>query len=436
MKKRLAIALALLVATAAIYLIMRPRPRSRDWVDASGVIEATEVDLSPLVGGQLTEVAVREGDSVTRGQIIAEIDREDLSAQLTQARGAVQAAEGGLARAEAVVVGAGDSLANAQILYSKSTEVKGRYEQAVAQYDAAVAARGQAQARLDLVLSGARTEQIRQARATIQTAEANWKNAQQDLERLDRLFDEGAVSRQQLDRQRSATEAAAGTRDAARARLEELEAGARTEEERQAEAALAQAEANVAVAAQARDVAAEVLADNLELKQRLDLARAEQRAAQQAKVAAQGSLESARGALAAAEKRLRDATVRAPMSGAVVLKIREPGETVAPGQAVVRIADLDHMWLRVYVPQTELDRVKLGQEAEVRIDADPRKVYRGKVTEIAQEAEFTPKNVQTVEQRVKLVFGVKVEVENPEHDLKPGMPADARILTGPRDRDG
>ena len=142
------------------------------------------------------------------------------------------------------------------------------------------------------------------------------------------------------------------------------------------------------------------------------------------------------GALAGAEKRLADAAVRAPMDGVVVLKIREPGETVAPGQPVVRLADLDHMWLEMFVPETELDRVKLGQEAEVRIDANPSKAYAGRVTEIAQEAEFTPKTVQTKEQRTKLVFGVKIEVENPEHELKPGMPADARIRAGRREGNG
>ncbi len=166
------------------------------------------------------------------------------------------------------------------------------------------------------------------------------------------------------------------------------------------------------------------------------MAEAEHRAAQQGIVAARGRLESARGGAAAAEKRLRDTTVRSPMDGVVILKIREPGENVAPGQAIVRLADLHHMWLRVYVRETDLPRVKLGQEAEVWTDALPRKIYRGTVTEIAQEAEFTPKNVQTVEQRVKLVFGVKVEVENPEHELKPGMPADARIKAGPRESNG
>jgi multidrug resistance efflux pump len=436
MGKRLVIAAALVVVVAVIYARVRQRPGAGEWVEGSGVIEATEVDVSPLVGGRLTEVLVREGDSVAEGQTLARIDSEGLQALLLQAQGALQAAEGDLARADATLAGAGLSRQNAQTTYEKRTELKGRYEESVARYQAAAAARDQAKAQLDLLQSGTRAERLRQASAALRSAEAGWDDARRELSRLEGLVAEGAVSQRQLDRQHSAAKAARAGRDAARARLAELEAGARTQEERQAEAALAQAEANVTAAARARATAQELYADRLGLKQRLDVAEAEHRAAQQARVAAEGRLASARGGLAAAEKQMREATVRAPIAGVVVLRIRESGENVAPGQAVVRLADLDHMWLRVYVPETELARVKLQQEAEVRIDADPRKVFRGRVAEIAQEAEFTPKNVQTVAQRVSLVFGVKVEVENPERELKPGMPADARIKAGPSEGDG
>jgi HlyD family secretion protein len=381
-------------------------------------------------------VQVEAGDSVERGQLIAEIATGDLEAQAAQARGMLQAAEGELARAEAALGGARLASENARTAYEKSTELKGRYEAARAQLDAAVAARDQAQARLDLIRTGVRTEQVEQARAAAVSATATWENAQRDLARMERLALEGAVSQQQVDFQRTATESAKAAHDAAQARLAEAESGFRSEERRQAAAALAQGEANVAAAARALATAEEMYSDRLMLKQQLDAAEAQHRAAEQARIAAGGQVEAAGGALAGAEKRLADALVRAPMDGIVVLKIREPGEAVAPGQPVARLADLDHMWLEVFVPETELDRVKLGQEAEVRIDADPSKVYAGRVTEIAQEAEFTPKNVQTKEQRTKLVFGVKVEVDNPEHELKPGMPADARIRTGRRERDG
>jgi multidrug resistance efflux pump len=436
MKKRFAVVVAVVAVVLVVYLLARPRRQGDEWVEGSGVIEATEVDVGPLVGGQLAQVLVGAGDPVKEGQVIAEIARQDLEAQAQQARGALQAAEAEAARAEAALGGARLARGNARTAYEKSTELKGRYEAAQAQHEAALAARDQARARLDLVRAGTRSEQIEQARAGLAGAKATRENAQRELARMERLLTEGAVSQQQVDFQRTAAEAARAAYDAAQARLAEAEAGSRSEEERQAAAALAQAEANVAAAAQNLATAKELYADRLSLRQQLDAAESQYRAGQEAKMAAEGQVEAAQGARAGAEKRLSDATVRAPMGGVVILKIREPGETVAPGQPIVRLADLDHMWLRVNVPETELDRVKLGQGAEVRIDARPGKVYRGRVTEIGQEAEFTPKNVQTRAQRVKLFFPVKVEVENPEQELKPGMPAEARLKTGQRPAGG
>ena len=435
MRKRIGIAVALIIVISVAYLLTRPRSAVGDWVEGSGVIEATEVDVSALVGGKLTRLLVREGDAVTSGQVVAEVDAEELQSQVAQAQGALDSARADLARAEALLAGASLASANAHKAYESSTELKGRYESAQAHYQAALAARDQARARLDLVRAGTRKEQLAQTRAAVAGAEAAWDEAQRELARLEKLLASGAIPQQQVDRQRTAMESATATLDGARARLAEAEAGARTEEERQAEAALAQAEANVEVAAHGLATAQELLKDRLELKQQVDAADAQRRAAADAKGAAEGRLASAQAAVAQTEKRMRDATIHAPIDGVVLLKIREAGENVAPGQPILRLADLDRMWVRVYVPVADLGRVKLGQQAEVTADASPGRVYGGEVTEIAQEAEFTPKNVQTRQQRVKLVFGVKIEVENPERELKPGLPADARIKTEAKARD-
>ena len=130
----------------------------------------------------------------------------------------------------------------------------------------------------------------------------------------------------------------------------------------------------------------------------------------------------------AAEKRLRDAVVTAPLEGTDLLETREPGETLAPGRLIVRPAELNHMWLRVYVAETEIDRVELGQRVEVTIDAASIRTFSRDVTDIAQEAELTPKNVQTREQRVKLVFRVKIGLANPGGELQPGMPAEVQAI--------
>lgn len=125
--------------------------------------------------------------------------------------------------------------------------------------------------------------------------------------------------------------------------------------------------------------------------------------------------------------RLGYTVLRAPFDGVVLVRQAELGEFVSAGAPVVTLADLDHIWVRVYLPETDLGRVRWGQNVIVRADTWPGKQYRGRVSFISSEAEFTPKSVQTQKERVTLVYRVKVEVENPNRELKPGMPADAYI---------
>lgn len=143
---------------------------------------------------------------------------------------------------------------------------------------------------------------------------------------------------------------------------------------------------------------------------------------------AQAYVEQARAALRTSEVRLSDLSIGSPVSGIVLGRNVEAGETVAAGTAVYVLGDLDHPWVKVYVNEKKLGRIHLGQNAQVFTDTYPGKAYAGRITYIASEAEFTPKNVQTKEERVKLVFGVKVSVMNENYELKPGMPADVRIV--------
>ena len=142
-------------------------------------------------------------------------------------------------------------------------------------------------------------------------------------------------------------------------------------------------------------------------------------------------VQEATAALRTSEARLHDTAIHAPVSGVVLRKSIEAGETVGAGTPVLAIGDLENPWIKVYVKEDKLGLVKLGQKAEVTVDSYPGKVYDGTVTYISSEAEFTPKNVQTQEERVKLVFGVKVSVKNEKDELKPGMPADVKILLQP-----
>ena len=138
-------------------------------------------------------------------------------------------------------------------------------------------------------------------------------------------------------------------------------------------------------------------------------------------------LKEAEAALALAEERLGYATLTAPGPGLVIAKNIEPGEQVAAGTPVITVGDLNNPWLRAYIPETELGRVKVGQKARVTTDTWPGKTYEGRISFISPEAEFTPKNVQTEKERVKLVYRIKIVIPNPAMELKPGMPADAEI---------
>ena len=122
-----------------------------------------------------------------------------------------------------------------------------------------------------------------------------------------------------------------------------------------------------------------------------------------------------------------DQTVRAPLSGVVLSRNREPGEYVVPGSVLATVGDLEDCWVRIYVASTQLGRVRLGQTARLKVDSYPDRTFRGKVTEIAQDAEFTPRQTLTQEERANLVFFVKVKIENPQGILKPGLPVDVEL---------
>jgi len=241
--------------------------------------------------------------------------------------------------------------------------------------------------------------------------------------------------------------------DAARATLAELEAGSRIEEIGQAEALLAAAEAEEKRSVDDFRRQEELYRREVIPKQKFDSARAQAETARaQSRQAretlilarkgprrerieqARARLRESEAALALAMERRGYATLVAPSGGMVMAKHIEPGEQVAPGTPVITIGDLENVWVRAYIAETDLGKVKVGQKARVTTDTWPGRKYEGRVSFIASEAEFTPKNVQTREERVKLVYRIKVTLANPARELKPGMPADAEILTGNGDR--
>jgi len=276
-------------------------------------------------------------------------------------------------RIDTILVDEGSRVKDGQELARlDQTELKARRGQAAAQL-------GAAQALLTELERGNRAQDIQQGRDAVASANQKLADAQRDLDRTRRLFDGGAVSREALDKAQLAFDVAQSTHDQAAQALQLLEAGPRPERIEAQRATVAQARATV---------------------QQIDAM-------------------------------LDNAVIRAPFDGVVTVKDREIGETVAPGAPVLTVTNLDDRWVRIYIPETRIGAVHLGEPASITADTYKGKVYRGAVSFIASEAEFTPKNVQTTDERVKLVYAVKVRITvDSSYDLKPGIPADVQLGAG------
>ena len=247
------------------------------------------------------------------------------------------------------------------------------------------------------------------------------------------------------DLQLAATRAKAQASSAEKA-LASLKAGSRTQEIRAAEAALRQAQADLEFSRAQRERTAKLVADHFAPPQQLDTADDQLHSAA-AKVdqaqqnlsllregprkedieRAAADLDAAKAAAATAEQQLDYARLPSTVDGIVAVRLAEQGQNVAAGQGVFRIAQLDHPWVRVYLGEQDLARVKLGESAEVRADGVPGKVFHGRLSFISPEAEFTPKTVETKALRVDLVYRAKVDVDDAGGALKIGMPADVRL---------
>lgn len=275
-----------------------------------------------------------------------------------------------LGRIKDLLVREGDTVKAGQVIARLESA---EYAAAVARDRAGVA---KAEAQLAELLAGAREQEIKEARAAVAQAAANLEKARLDWDRYQELYAEGAISSLDRDAALNRHQVAQEQHKAAQERLNLLLAGARAE----------------------------------------------------AIEAARWEVARAKAALAASQVALDDTVIRAPISGIVLTKVSEEGETVLVGTPILVMIDPQDIWLRVYIAETDIGRVRLGQPARIRVDSFPDRSFPGKVTEIASRAEFTPKNVQTKKERVYLVFGVKIAIENPEGLLKPGMPADAEII--------
>lgn len=311
----------LVVAALGCVLAGCSRERRSSDLVAAGHVEATEVRLSPLVGGKLVSFKLMEGDKIAAGQEIARIDPTDIELALAQAR----------------------------------------------------AERATAAAELALRRAGTRKEEIAEGAAQVEAARAALDASEKELRRVQDLLGQGVVPAQMRDDALGKRDVAAGQLSAAEQRLAALRAGSRPEEIEASRAQVAAADARIAQL----------------------------------------------------EKSARDTVVVSRVSGVMTEKVSQEGETVSPGETLAVVADLGNAWLNVYVGEPDLGRLRLGQTVTVVTDDGAQRP--GKITFIAPQAEFTPKNVQTRDERVKLVYRVKVGLQNQDGFYKPGMPAEARL---------
>ncbi|MDI6784383.1 MAG: efflux RND transporter periplasmic adaptor subunit, partial [bacterium] len=296
-------------------------------IAGNGTIEATEVDISARIAGKIVELNVAEGDNVEKGKLIAKLDDTELTAAVAQAKAVVGTAKANLA----------DLIAGAR-----------KEEIAQARANAAVA-----KSNWENLASGARTQEIDAAKAALATAVANFVQANKDWQRMQKLYADGAISTQERDAAKTTYDTALSQKNAVNAQLDLLLAGSRPQQIESAKNQYASAQ------------------------KQLDLLLAGSRP--ETIVAARARLKQAEATLQQLQAQFDYTIITSPLSGVILLKNMEPGELANIGSPIVTIADLDNVTLKVYVPEPEIGKIKLGQDATVTVDSFPNKSFSGKI---------------------------------------------------------
>ena len=292
-------------------------------IEESGTIETKDVIVSAQVGGVILKQLRDEGDIVKEGDTLLIIDHESLDLQLKQSEALEQGAK--------------------------------------AQYD--------------LLINGARKEDIKSAGELLNQAKANFELAEKDYNRMKNLYDLQAITKKQYDEAETRFTVTKSQLTAAEQSFNKIKNLARTEEKEQAKA----------------------------------------------------NLDKSSAAVLLIKKSIKDCYVTSPLNGVIAKRFNEKGEYIAPLGSLFKISNQDDIEIKIYISETDLGKVKIGQEAKISVDSYKDKTYNGKVIYISPEAEFTPKNIQTKDERTKLVYAVKIKVKNENGELKNGMPADAII---------
>jgi HlyD family secretion protein len=362
MKRRIFIVVLIVIATVAVTGVYAGWFRKDASLQGSGTVEARNIRVGSKVGGRILQVLVREGDRVKPGQTLITFDEKELEASLQQARANAQKSQRGF----------------------RPEEIQ-----------EAQAAAAQAKADYEMHVKGYRKEDIAAAQADLDRAMADETRSHLDFQRYDALAQKDLVSKQQRDTAEANWKMALAAKENAQHKLDELQRGFRPEEIAMSEAKYRQAQATL---------------QKFERGNRRE------------------DVAAANAELAYEEARYRERQVLAPSEAVVeVLDVR-PGDLIAPNTPIATLLESDQIYVRIYVPETELYKVKVGQRAQIRIDPFQKETFNGVVEQINQQAEFLPRNVQTREERVHQVFGVKVRIDDPSRRVLPGMAADVKLL--------
>ncbi|MEN6521401.1 MAG: HlyD family efflux transporter periplasmic adaptor subunit [Armatimonadota bacterium] len=460
-RKNIIISLIVIAIGVGIYFLMRKTPLAEGLIQVNGRMEGDVVVVSSKYNGKITKLLAREGDNVTRGDMVVRLDdpetrdrleqskhnygvmvaqanaagqnvgltSETGSSSIEQARGQVIQAESGVQDAQAAAKSAEANIKNAQAAVKSASAAVRQAKSAVRRYSADVET-----AKANLHSS---EKQVESQRSQTKLSAANAR-------RFTNLAKEGVVTERQRDeyvttaaKDHAELQSAIANASSARAQVAAKQADLKTAKEQvaAAQASLQSAQAQLASARQDANAAnARVITAKGVKAQAEGILRQAMTASTQVAISksqhtsAQSQIQEAQAAVNEQRNILNSLFVVSPITGKVVTRVRDTGEVVTAGSPILEVVNLDKLYLKAYVPEKDIGKVRLGLPAKVYVDAYPNMPFDATVRYISSTAEFTPKEVQTPDERVKLVYAVKLYLnKNPDHRLTPGMPADAII---------
>jgi len=385
MKNRRVLIIAVVVAIIVLAVVYQYAilPFIKFPLTYSGFVEGDDITIRSQVNAPVLDVLAQEGDAVRKGQVLARLDDSKMRLQVAAQESQVAGLKAQVAQAEAQL-----KLTRANVGFSQVE---------------AGANLGAAQAQHDLMKSGYQRQDVAQAKAAMEKAKSDRDYAKARYERAKGLFDAGVISKQDFETAENAYAAAKKGYETANANYDKIRRGFRSEQVRQSK------EAVTAAAAEAGKAKASAL---------------QIEAGKNALEALKKQYEAAGNQLGLLKKTLADHTVTAPIDGVVQEKLVNPGDLASAGAPLFSMIEPTHKWVRIFVPGKDLGKVRVGTEAKVLLDAYPRRSFDGRVTFVADAAQFTPKNVQTKEDRIKQVFEVRVTIVVDVEMAKAGMQGD------------